>query len=161
MFVLYFLIFLDSTKNNCPAFFRRVRMCEKNRVEISACLGKIGKGIGGKLNFLLQTASPDASSSVERRYRKENKEFVPGTGIEPVLAFSANRILSPACLPIPPPRQSVEKGLKNPPPKRREKKSVHQSERKMSGRRDSNPRPSPWQGDALPAELLPHFKSHF
>ena len=26
-----------------------------------------------------------------------------------------------------------------------------------SGRRDSNPRPSPWQGDALPAELLPHL----
>ena len=26
----------------------------------------------------------------------------------------------------------------------------------QSGRRDSNPRPSPWQGDALPAELLPH-----
>ena len=25
-----------------------------------------------------------------------------------------------------------------------------------SGRRDSNPRPSPWQGDALPAELRPH-----
>ena len=24
-----------------------------------------------------------------------------------------------------------------------------------SGRRDSNPRPSPWQGDALPAELRP------
>ncbi len=27
----------------------------------------------------------------------------------------------------------------------------------MSGRRDSNPRPSPWQGDALPTELLPHI----
>ena len=27
----------------------------------------------------------------------------------------------------------------------------------LSGRRDSNPRPSPWQGDALPAELLPHL----
>ena len=27
----------------------------------------------------------------------------------------------------------------------------------MSGRRDSNPRSSPWQGDVLPAELLPHF----
>ncbi len=27
--------------------------------------------------------------------------------------------------------------------------------RGQSGRRDSNPRPSPWQGDALPAELLP------
>ena len=25
-----------------------------------------------------------------------------------------------------------------------------------SGRRDSNPRPQPWQGCALPAELLPH-----
>src|SRR5258708_3238999 len=25
-----------------------------------------------------------------------------------------------------------------------------------SGRRDSNPRPSPWQGDALPAALRPH-----
>ena len=32
----------------------------------------------------------------------------------------------------------------------------------MSGRRDSNPRPQPWQGCALPAELLPHFlKDHF
>ena len=26
----------------------------------------------------------------------------------------------------------------------------------LSERRDSNPRPSPWQGDALPAELLSH-----
>ena len=26
-----------------------------------------------------------------------------------------------------------------------------------SGRRDSNPRPSPWQGDALPAEPRPHI----
>ena len=25
-----------------------------------------------------------------------------------------------------------------------------------SGRRDSNPRPLPWQGNALPTELLPH-----
>ena len=27
---------------------------------------------------------------------------------------------------------------------------------RSSGRRDSNPRPSPWQGDALPAEPRPH-----
>ncbi len=27
----------------------------------------------------------------------------------------------------------------------------------QSGRRDSNPRPRPWQGRALPTELLPHF----
>ena len=26
-----------------------------------------------------------------------------------------------------------------------------------SGRRDSNPRPSPWQGDVLPTELPPQF----
>lgn len=26
-----------------------------------------------------------------------------------------------------------------------------------SGRRDSNPRPAPWQGAALPTELLPHW----
>ena len=25
-----------------------------------------------------------------------------------------------------------------------------------SGKRDSNPRPLPWQGNALPAELFPH-----
>jgi hypothetical protein len=30
-----------------------------------------------------------------------------------------------------------------------------QHEGKWSGRRDSNPRPSPWQGDALPTEPLP------
>ena len=27
----------------------------------------------------------------------------------------------------------------------------------MSGKRDSNPRPSPWQGDAPPIELFPQF----
>ena len=35
--------------------------------------------------------------------------LVPGAGIEPALAFSANRILSPACLPVPPPGQGVLK----------------------------------------------------
>ena len=33
---------------------------------------------------------------------------VPGAGIEPALAFSANRILSPACLPIPPPGLKIK-----------------------------------------------------
>ena len=32
--------------------------------------------------------------------------LVPPAGIEPALAFSANRILSPACLPIPPQGQA-------------------------------------------------------
>ena len=43
------------------------------------------------------------------------------------------RILSPACLPIPPPG------------------------RDESEKRDSNPRPQPWQGCALPAELFSQF----
>ena len=29
----------------------------------------------------------------------------------------------------------------------------------LSGRRGSNPRPQPWQGCALPTELLPRFKN--
>lgn len=29
--------------------------------------------------------------------------------------------------------------------------------KKKSGKRDSNPRPLPWQGNALPAELFPRF----
>ena len=43
------------------------------------------------------------------------------------------RILSPACLPIPPPGRAE------------------------SEKRDSNPRPQPWQGCALPAELFSQF----
>ena len=37
-------------------------------------------------------------------------------------------------------------------------KAFHQGrwEPALSGRRDSNPRPSPWQGDALPTALRPH-----
>ena len=30
----------------------------------------------------------------------------------------------------------------------------------LSGKRDSNSRPSPWQGDALPTELLPLIKNY-
>ena len=30
---------------------------------------------------------------------------------------------------------------------------------KKSGKRDSDPRPQPWQGCALPTELFPHFLS--
>ena len=42
--------------------------------------------------------------------REGFKSFnVPGAGIEPALTFSANRILSPACLPIPPPGLQTEK----------------------------------------------------
>ncbi len=64
--------------------------------------------------------------------------FVPRAGLEPARS-KEHRILSPACLPIPPPGQ-FQNG--NP---------------KWSERRDSNPRPRPWQGRALPAELLSHY----
>src|SRR5690554_5460155 len=33
----------------------------------------------------------------------------------------------------------------------------YSEEKEWSGQRGSNPRPSPWQGDALPAELCPHI----
>ena len=32
---------------------------------------------------------------------------------------------------------------------------IRHRKKRWSGRRDSNPRPSPWQGDALPTEPLP------
>lgn len=33
-------------------------------------------------------------------------------------------------------------------------------DKKWSGKRDSNPRPLPWQGNALPAELFPRTKGN-
>src|ERR1700758_4034387 len=45
------------------------------------------------------------------------------------------------------------------PPQERASPAANQSRiaAPPSGRRDSNPRPSPWQGDALPAEPRPHW----
>ena len=45
--------------------------------------------------------------------------------------------LKVACIPISPPAQGLFE--------------------KLSGKRDSNPRPQPWQGCALPTELFPHL----
>ena len=57
--------------------------------------------------------------------------MVLGAGLEPARPYR-HRILSPACLPIPPPEQTL----------------------KSSEKRDSNSRPQPWQGCALPTELF-------
>ncbi len=54
---------------------------------------------------------------------------MPDAGFEPA-RYKYRGILSPLRLPIPPIRQSEV--------------------------RDSNPRPPPWQGGALPAELTSH-----
>ena len=40
-------------------------------------------------------------------------------------------------------------------------RTIQSSIKKWSGRRDSDPRPPPWQGDALPTELLPPGKFRF
>ena len=66
-------------------------------------------------------------------------------------------ILSPLCLPVSPPRQNeastrfelVNDGFAN-------HCLTTWLRRRPSERRDSNPRPSRWQRDALPAELLSH-----
>jgi hypothetical protein len=47
-------------------------------------------------------------------------------------------ILSPTCLPIPPSEQDLKK----------------------SERRDLNPRPSPWQGDALPLSYFREWSAN-
>ena len=60
--------------------------------------------------------------------------MVPEAGLEPARP-NGHRILSPACLPIPP--------LGHP----------------WSEKRDSNPRPRPWQGRALPTELFSQFSN--
>ena len=64
--------------------------------------------------------------------------FVLGTGLEPVRT-NVHWILSPTCLPIPPPELGLS--IKNP---------IVKWSITLSERRDLNPRPSPWQGDALP-----------
>ena len=56
-------------------------------------------------------------------------------------AISGNGILSPARLPIPPPGLST----------------INVIYLKKSGKRDSDSRPQPWQGCALPTELFPHY----
>ena len=85
----------------------------------------------------------------------QGEASVPGTGIEPVRDCS-HKILSLACLPVPPSRHSlpycrasgsfeITNVLKWQSPF---------SRALLSGRRDSNSRPRPGQGRALPAELL-------
>ena len=68
-------------------------------------------------------------------------------------------ILSPLRLPVPPLRQKMEATPGFEPGIKDLQSSAlplgYVALIKWSGRRDSNPRPSPWQGDALP---LSHFR---
>ena len=76
------------------------------------------------------------------------------------------RILSPLCLPISPSRHAAPtlsckkpggSRCKTEPANKRlsPARSMHRGN-EWSGRRVSNSRPQPWQGCALPTELLPH-----
>src|SRR5579872_6410898 len=73
-------------------------------------------------------------------------------------SVAGNRILSPARLPVPPPGQTYYNLLTqlfhHNPPKIKNSTGNHRWN-SWSGRRGSNPRPQPWQGCALPTELLP------
>ena len=60
--------------------------------------------------------------------------------------FKGQGILSPSCLPIPPLRHCFNEHLQKIP---------ILLGTLWSGKRDSNSRPRPWQGRALPTELFP------
>ncbi len=88
-----------------------------------------------------------------------------------VTAIAGHRILSPACLPIPPPGQknheqeNKEHRIRNGvvPNFCSKKNPACGREVFLSGRPGSNRPPRPWQGRALPNELLPLvcFKNFF
>jgi hypothetical protein len=86
---------------------------------------------------------------------------VPGAGIEPA-QHCCRGILSPLCLPIPPPGHRMLANAKR--SRDLEDGGVTRSRTgldgfaihlKWSGKGDSNSRPQPWQGYALPTELFP------
>ncbi len=104
------------------------------------------------------TSSPSWLNIIPRFNTDWFQLLVPGTGIEPVRTKNVRGILSPLRLPVPPPRQknggdtrirTGDKGFAV------LCLTAWLCRLNWSGRRDSNPRPSPWQGDALP---LSHFR---
>ena len=81
----------------------------------------------------------------------------PGRDLNPY-GRDGHWILSPACLPIPPPGPIIVHDSLNGTLSNIKRNGVQSLRRdRMSERRDSNPRPRPWQGRALPAELLSLF----
>ncbi len=78
--------------------------------------------------------------------------------------ISNRRILSPLRLPVPPPRHGWNKIWRRHPESNWGIKVLQTSAlplgyaaKKWSGKRDSNSRPPPWQGGALP---LSYFRTH-
>ena len=85
--------------------------------------------------------------------------LVPLTGLEPV-RYRYRGILSPLRLPVPPPRQTTKKENKNGGDTQNRTGDKGFADlcltawlcrlKRWSGKRDSNSRPPPWQGGALP-----------
>ncbi len=88
---------------------------------------------------------------MEGKQEKPSKKegFCTRSGNRTRTRFRANRILSPACLPVPPSERGVLNLNKN--------SLLKEGLFILSERRDSNSRPRPWQGRALPTELLSHI----
>jgi hypothetical protein len=92
-------------------------------------------------------AAPVVSGSMTNRHR-----FMPGAGIEPAPPCGEG-ILSPPRLPFRhpggPTQEHARTGVAPLGP------LPNIVRKAQSGKRDSNPRPQPWQGCALPTELFP------
>ena len=86
--------------------------------------------------------------------------MVPETGVEPVRNFVAADFKSAtstnSVIPAPKPMLRTLSGFRSVQTKKRKPAASFFLEF-WSGRRVSNSRPQPWQGCALPTELLPHF----
>ena len=75
-----------------------------------------------------------------------------------------NRILSPACLPVPPSERMglTQRNFASEQAVNLLKiKPFFLTGRALSERRDSNSRPRPWQGRALPTELLSRWECKY
>jgi hypothetical protein len=106
-----------------------------------------------------------------REHRHVTCVFVVGdTGIEPVTSSvsrkrSPTELIAPNCVPdrllsgLPRWRRDLNPctRLCRPLPRLSATPPRKAARPRPSGRRDSNPRPSPWQGDALPTALRPHL----
>ena len=114
-------------------------------------------------HYPLKVARLPIPPSLQRTKKSKNcvlciQNMVPKTGLEPArlaahapetCASSRHTHLKRARLPIPPLGHLLPcYGLGD----------CSECQRAESGKRDSNSRPRPWQGRALPTELLPHLR---
>src|SRR5438045_1528788 len=86
---------------------------------------------------------------IEIPRQREKLDRCSGRGSNPHGSLSQG-ILSPSRLPVSPPERKTTS----------QRAERHWPREERSGKRDSNPRPQPWQGCALPTELFPQATSN-